>query len=231
MLSVGVATCMASIFGFGEALLLVPILTPLMGLKQAVILVSLFAAVLNIVIVAKDWRKIRFRSILPLLLAAACCVPIGIYIIKNIESPIFKQILGVIIIAFSAYRLSGKKGLSLQNDRWAWLFGAVAGTMGGAYNIAGPPAVMYATLRGWDPATFRASLQGFFMPLSLLIVINHLAVGNYDQMSMIYFAWAFPLMVIGIVAGNIIHHRIQNPARFHKYIYILLLVLGTMLWF
>ena len=41
-------------------------------------------------------------------------------------------------------------------------FGFFAGILGGAYNTNGPPVVIYGSLRKWSPATFRATLQGYF---------------------------------------------------------------------
>ena len=50
----------------------------------------------------------------------------------------------------------------------AWLFGFGAGVLGGAYGMNGPPLVAYGALRHWSPKRFRATLQGYFLPASLV---------------------------------------------------------------
>lgn len=231
LLGVLSAACLSTVFGFGEALLLIPILTPLIGLQQAVPLVSLFGLIVNTAILLKDRQNVRFRSILPLLISAAACVPLGIYALSAVDPVLIKSLLGGIIVLFALYSLLGWRMLVLQSDRWGWLFGAMSGVMGGAYNISGPPVVVYATLRRWDPNTFRASLQGFFAPLSLVIVCNHLWKGSYTESVLQYFLWGLPALATGIIIGNWIHSKIKDPLRFQKYIYVLLVVLGGLLFF
>ena len=51
--------------------------------------------------------------------------------------------------------------------------GFIAGSFGSAYNTNGPFIVIYGTIHKWSPEKFRATLQGYFLPTGLLIVISH----------------------------------------------------------
>src|SRR5262249_25397617 len=77
-------------------------------------------------------------------------------------------VLPVTIIVFSTYCLAGRRRFELKDDRLAWLFGFTGGVLGGAYGMNGPPLVVYGSLRHWSPEHFRATLQGYFLPASLL---------------------------------------------------------------
>src|SRR5262249_725178 len=74
-------------------------------------------------------------------------------------------------------RLAGRSRFGLADDRLAWLFGLGAGVLGGAYGMNGPPLVVYGTLRRWSPGRFRATLQGYFLPASLLGMAGYWAAG------------------------------------------------------
>ena len=68
-----------------------------------------------------------------------------------------KVVLGTVIIAFAMYRMRGRDGVELKDDRLAWMFGFGAGVLGGAYGMNGPPLVAYGALRRWSPEQFRAT--------------------------------------------------------------------------
>jgi hypothetical protein len=37
----------------------------------------------------------------------------------------------------------------------------------------GPPIVVYSSTQGWTPSQMRATLQGFFLPNGIFIIISH----------------------------------------------------------
>ena len=51
-----------------------------------------------------------------------------------------------------------------------WLIGSgfCSGILGGAYGMNGPPLAVYGSLRRWSPQHFRATLQGYFLPASII---------------------------------------------------------------
>ena len=46
--------------------------------------------------------------------------------------------------------------------------GFCAGVLGGAYGMNGPPLVIYGAMRRWSAQHFRATLQGYFLPASII---------------------------------------------------------------
>ena len=64
-----VATVIRSAFGFGEALIAVPLLVLCMPLRVAAPLAVLLSIAIAAVVVAQDWRHVHLRSAAGLLLA------------------------------------------------------------------------------------------------------------------------------------------------------------------
>ena len=108
------------------------------------------------------------------------------------------------------------------------LFGFVAGVLGGAYNVAGPPLITYATLRGWSPAQFRASLQGFFLVTGVMICISHGLAGLYNQTVLYYVLISLPLLAVGLALGSYLHARVPVE-RFARAVYVVLAALGALM--
>jgi len=110
-------------------------------------------------------------------MAAILGLPLGILILTYANETIVKTGLGVIIILYSLYSLyfTKNKALQAENKFWLFLCGFLSGVFGGAYGINGPPLVVYGNLRQWSAKHFRATLQAYFLPVSLLSVVGYYA--------------------------------------------------------
>ncbi len=219
-----------STFGFGDAVIAMPLLSLIISLKIATPLVALTATTLAAFILAESWRQADFKAAWRLILSALIGTPLGIWILRAAPETIVKSILGVVLIAYGLYNLLNSKLLNLKSDRWAYLFGFIAGVLGGAYNTNGPPVVIYGTLRHWPPEKFRATLQGFFLPAGGFIVVGHAVGGLWTAPVLKLYAFMFPMVLLGIFLGGKANRRF-SAARFTRVLYWILIVLGAMLIF
>src|SRR5262245_59796416 len=162
------ATLIRSAFGFGEALVAVPLLALLIPVEEAVPLATLVSITVASIIIAQDWHKIHLRSAGWLVLATLFGIPLGLWLLTAVTESVVKAILAVVILGFSSYCLVSRSPYHLKYDRLAWIFGFGAGVLGGAYGMNGTPLVIYGSLRRWSPEHFRATLQGYFLPASLI---------------------------------------------------------------
>ncbi|MCB0142188.1 MAG: sulfite exporter TauE/SafE family protein, partial [Caldilineaceae bacterium] len=115
-----------------------------------------------------------------------------------------------------------------QGQQWAYLFGFVAGILGGAYSMASPPVLIYGAAQRWPPEQFRVTLQGFFLPLSTTILISHALAGLWSKQVLQYYALSWPMMLIAFWLGEKVSRRIPT-ALFERMLYGALIVLGSVL--
>jgi len=141
-----------------------------------------------------------------------------------------KALLGFLIAGFSAYLLAGKKPLVLHQDSRGWMLGCglLAGVLGGAYGMNGPPLVIYGAMRRWSPQHFRATLQGYFLPASMMAMAGYWIAGLWVPAVTHDYVIALPAMVPAIFLGRAINHRLRGDA-FLKYVYIGLIAVGVAL--
>ena len=154
------ATLIRSAFGFGEALVAVPLLALFIPVEVAAPVAVLVSVTVAGLVLFQDWREVHPGSAGRLILSTMFGIPFGLLMVTRVPEPVVKAVLAAVIIAFSAYRLAGRSRFELDDDRLAWLFGFVAGVLGGAYGMNGPPLVAYGALRRWSPDRFRAACRG-----------------------------------------------------------------------
>lgn len=223
-----IATYVRSAFGFGDALIAMPILAVIFGLKTATPLVALTASTTALVILTGNWRRVRLRSAWRLIVSTLAGIPVGLLFLKESNEGMMKVILAVLLVVFALYRLVQPALWTLMTDKSAFLFGFIAGILGGAYNTNGPPVVVYGSLRRWPPQTFRATLQGYFFPTGLLIVVGHGTAGLWTRVVFQYYILVLPAVLLAIWAGGRLH-RILPEGRFDRCIHVLLLLVGLYL--
>jgi hypothetical protein len=118
----------------------------------------------------------------------------------------------------------------LQTDSKLWLAicGFFAGVLGGAYGMNGPPLAIYGAMRGWPPQQFRATLQGYFLPASVLGMGGYLLKGLWSHDCTYYFLITLPAAIPAIWLGRLANHRLPTE-KFRKYVYAGLIIIGAVL--
>lgn len=223
-----VATFIRSAFGFGEALVAVPVLALFVPVDVAAPVAVLVSITVAAIVVAEDWRSIHLGSAAWLVVATLAGVPLGLLLLTSAPEQAVKALLGVVIVAFSAYSLAHSSRFALHDNRLAWVFGLAAGVLGGAYGMNGPPLVMFGTLRRWSPVQFRATLQGYFLPASIVVMAGYWATGLWVGPVTHYYLMALPATIVAVAMGRALNRRL-NAGSFLTYVHVLLVVIGLVL--
>ena len=217
-----------SLTGFGVALVAMAILPSLWGLPIATPLVALTGIVLETALLIRYRQSLQMRSIWRLVVASVVAIPFGIYILRQLDERIALFVLGLVIFGYALYALIGFRLPELHHPLWAWLTGLASGMLGGAYNTAGPPIVIYGNCRKWSPQEFRSNLSGFFIVNSVMVVSTHFLSGNITSEVLSVFWWMLPALALGFLAGQSLD-RWLNPDVFRKIVLVVLIVLGIRL--
>lgn len=220
------ATLIRSAFGFGEALVAVPLLALFIPIQVAAPVAVLVSVTVAGIVVTRDWHMIHVCSAGWLVLSTLIGIPFGLLLLTRVAEPVVQAALATVIIAFSAYRLVSPDRFTLHDDRLAWLFGLGAGVLGGAYGMNGPPLVIYGSLRRWTPEDFRATLQGYFLPASLVGMGGYWLAGLWTLAVTRYYLMSLPVVLAATFLGRIVNRRISGRS-FLLYIYIGLLLIGA----
>ncbi len=219
-----------SIFGFADALIAMPLLLLVTDISLASPLVALFSSLIAIGIILKDIKNVKAIFDLPMLAAIIIFIPIGTFLASSISEALINITLGLTLIAFALFKLFYKNTLKIRiNSVTKYTIAVISGLLGGAYNVNGPPIVIYGTVSNWNPAEFRARLQGFFLPTNLVICITHYANGLWTANLFQTFAICLPVVLIAFVFGTYVNKKI-SVTTFNAAVYYLLLILGLYLF-
>ncbi|MFO0759731.1 MAG: sulfite exporter TauE/SafE family protein [Byssovorax sp.] len=219
--------------GFGATLISVTFgmfLVPVSDLLPAYVPVNMLLSSYLAIRYRRDiaWGFL-FRRVVPLM---ALGLPIGLFAGARLDTHLLTRIFGVFVIVLSAIELlrkapvepSAKSPLRPFDVLVLFLGGAVHG----AFGTGGPMAVYVSGRTLTDKATFRASLSLLWVVLNLALVSTYAARGSIGRESLVRSSLFLVALVLGIVAGEKLHHRVP-AARFRGLVFQMLLIAGAVL--
>jgi len=188
--------------GFGGALIFVPLISALFGPKVAAPTLLIVDTALTLPFVAAALRACIWRQVAPLALGAMVAVPLGVALLQHVDAIALRWALAglslvLLALLISGWRHSGRHGLPTT-----LAVGALAGTLGGAAQMSGPPVVAYWLGSGQPAALVRANLFGFFAVVTLASALAYTANGLFTaevgRLSLIL----GPAYALGLLAGG-----------------------------
>jgi uncharacterized membrane protein YfcA len=211
--------------GFGSVLLSLPLLAIFLEIKMVIPLVALFGLAITIVLLRQLWKQLEWKAVYPLLLSAVPGVPVGVFFLKRLETGTIQLILGIILIGYALYSLflrSDHKGI---HARWAYLFGFLAGCLGGAFSATGPAVIVYTSLQPWNKDKIKVTLQVFFFVSGMTVVFFHALSGLTSLAVLRFFTVSLPMLIAGTYVGSFFYGKVHEEG-YRKIVLILLALLG-----
>ena len=216
--------------GFGKSLIAMPLLTLILGVQMAAPVTALMMTTLTGFLLLQTWQRVDFHATWRVMIAAVIGIPFGVWGLRSLPAQTITLTLGVVLVLVGLFYLARPRVRWIPGPRWGYLFGLVAGLMGGAVTAGGPPIVIFGTLRRLPPEEFRATLQGCFTPLNIFILLGHALAGLWTQPVLELYALSLPVIFLALWIGGKVHHAI--PAQvFSRVVYLVLVALGAVMIF
>jgi uncharacterized protein len=165
-----------------------------------------------------------------LILAGALGIPVGLLLLTVLPAAFATRLLGLVLVGYSLFTWFGIHRVTLHHPHWAYVFGFAAGVLGSAYNTSGPPMVVYASWRAEAPEQFQATLQSFFLPTSVLIILGHAVSGLWTIEVLLLFVLSLPVNFVAFWLGQRLQQHIPQ-AQFARLVRIGILLIGLRLLF
>ncbi len=219
-----------AVIGFGDSMLAIPLLTLLLGLKTAAPLVGLYVSLATLIMLIRYWRDLNVAVVWRLLAAAAVGIPLGALGLKFLPETGLRVTLGGVLILTGLFQVARITLPPLSGERWSYVFGFLAGLCGGAYNMTGPPVIVFVALRRWSPDETRITLQGFFMPVNVMVLIGQASAGLWTMRVLELFVVSLPAMVGALWLGGRVTQRFA-ARDLARVMHIAMIGLGALLLF
>jgi uncharacterized membrane protein YfcA len=157
-------------------------------------------------------RGFEWSRILPFVIGGAFGVPMGVFVLHNVDPVRFRLGLGVLFAAYGVYGLAadgahrvkrGGRGLDA-------LVGGIGGFLGGLGGISGSVPAIWTELRGWKRDLKRATMQVYNIAMHVMTLAVYSRTHALNLTSAKLFAITAPLLLLTAYLGGRIYKRFSE---------------------
>jgi uncharacterized membrane protein YfcA len=214
--------------GFGIALVAMAFLPYLMSAAEAIVLLTIYAAVMSLVLLIHLRESVEPRALLDLAIGTIAGTPLGVWGLAELPPNLLNRLIGLMLVVAFVLEIRGLYPGKLEGRRWGIGAGVLAGTIGGAVGLPGPPVVLYAATQGWSARAVKANLQAFFVVNQGAILVGYWWAGLLTrEVWRLSLGFAAPALA-GVVAGALMFERVDQR-RFRQLVFLLILFSGLVL--
>lgn len=192
--------------GFGSALIYIPLMSAVYGPQTAAATFVTIDLAVGAFFVPRVWRMADFRQILPLAAAAVTAAQFGALILLYTEPTslrwgISALVALVVIVLASGWRYHGRPILPVTI-----CVGLLAGLLGGAVQMSGPPIIVYWLGSAAAAAVVRANFIVYFTVFSAASVLTYAFRGLLPPEVLLLALLIGPLQITAMVLGGRLFH-------------------------
>lgn len=218
--------CLQGLTGFGYSMFSLPLLAMFMPVQEAVPILSMTSIILNLMVFLHARGSTSVKRVLPLLLAGAAGLPLGVYILGRLDENFLKGAVGVLVILSSVLYLSGFR-VRVRREKLSMIpVGLASGILNGATTFSGPPVILFLSNQNVSRDAFRGSLAVYFLMLNVLAAPAFLAGGFLTAETALRAACSLP----AVLAGGLLGSRLASglgEGVFRRWALAALLLLGV----
>ena len=176
------------------------------------------------------WSTIDFSHLRPFLVGGLIGVPIGVWLLGEVDPRAFKLAIGLFLIIYSTVMLFGNYAPQILwgGDVADGMIGLGGGILGGLAGLSGPLPTMWAAVRGWNKKIRRAIFQGFNFPILCGALVIYALYGFLNAEVWRLALIALPGTLVGAWIGSEIYRR-ASDVGFHRMVLCILALSGVTL--
>lgn len=195
---------------------------------QLAAVLAVFGALTGQIIAAVTVRRgFNLARLLPFIAGGLAGLPLGIYILPRLDVPLFKALLGLLLVVMCPLMLFAARLPRLRHGGRVGdaLAGAAGGAMAGVGGFTGVVPTLWCTLRGFDKDVQRAVIQNFNLAMLAVTFTTYVATGIATREMVPLFAIVAPAMLIPSLLGGRLYVAVSETG-FRKVVLGLLTASG-----
>jgi uncharacterized membrane protein YfcA len=225
-----VAYTLFALSGFGANLVTVPLLGHFYPLTFVMPMLALLDAGAAMRVGFQSRGHLLRRELVVLVPCLLAGMVAGTTLLVKLPAPLMLGTLGVFIMAYGLYSLSGRA--IRRPPQWSVApWGFAGGVLSALFGTGGPIYVTYLAARGHDPREVRSTITVLLSLTAFTRIGLYLLYGLYAQDNVLWYALAAaPAMLAGIYLGHHLHLNLSKR-RLVQCMAVLLVASGLSLLF
>ncbi len=220
------AAYLQSATGFGLALVCMALVPFVLPVSEAIAYVAIASLLVNSFIIFANRAGLCFKRALPLCIGIILGIPIGYFALRSLDGKLVIRLLGVTLMLISAAEfLQGRMAKLHIPEKAGGFMGMLGGILAGAFNVGGPPIVVYTYSRNWSKVEVVAILQTAFLAGGVTRNLFMLGAGEITTDLLILTAWTVPTAALAVWLGKLTLDRLPQM-MLKRFVFALIFLIG-----
>jgi|TARA_B100001094_G_scaffold79244_1_gene75527 uncharacterized membrane protein YfcA len=202
LFTVFVASIIRGFNGFGFSATCISGFSFILPAIEIVPIILILEVLISIFMVPYIWNKIDWSFVSKILVGIIIGSPIGLILLKYLDSEITHLSVCIIIIFFSLLLMKGYSNQNINNNFGKFLTGIVSGTLNSLTTLGGMPVALFLLVTSIQPAIIRASLAALFFLTDIYAFILSFFAGIVDWLTIYRTIPLIVILPIGVYIGN-----------------------------
>ena len=175
-------------------------------------------------------RGFEWSRILPFVAGGVIGVPIGVFVLHNVDPARFRLALGIVFTLYGVYGLLAPEGAKVKAGGRGLdaVVGGIGGLLGGLGGLSGSVPAIWTQMRGWKRDVRRAIMQVYNIAMHVTTLVVYKAAGALNVTSWKLFAiTAAPMLVASLYGVRL--YRGFSERGFARLVLALICVSGLTL--
>lgn len=213
--------------GFGIGVASFPLLLLLLAPQTAVVVINTVSLFMFSLVIWQTRRRIPARQVLPIAAAGLAGVPIGIFILRDIDDGALRIVIAALIIALTLLAAFNARWTLPKSTAVGLGVGFVVSIMLNAFGVGGALMALALLSRNMPSQALRGSLSLYFLAVEGVGVIGYGAAGLLTQERALLIGIAGLPVAMGFGAAALILRRI-NETMFRRLVIVAIVVTSAM---
>ena len=197
-----IASIIRGFNGFGFSATCISGFSFILPAIEIVPIILILEVFISIFMIPYIWNKIDWSFVLKILVGIIIGSPIGLILLKYLDSEITHLSVCIIIIFFSLLLMKGYSNQNINNNFGKFLTGIVSGTLNSLTTLGGMPVALFLLVTSIQPAIIRASLAALFFLTDIYAFILSYFAGIVDWLIIYRTIPLTVILPIGVYIGN-----------------------------
>ena len=202
LFTVFVASIIRGFNGFGFSATCISGFSFILPAIEIVPIILILEVLISIFMTPYIWNKIDWSFVSKILVGIIIGSPIGLILLKYLDSEITHLSVCIIIIFFSLLLMKGYSNQNINNNFGKFLTGIVSGTLNSLTTLGGMPVALFLLVISIQPAIIRASLAALFFLTDIYAFILSFFAGIVDWLTIYRTIPLIVILPIGVYIGN-----------------------------
>ena len=219
------AGLMRGFAGFGSAILMAPIFAVLLGPVHMVPLVASIEIPMGVMLFLGARQQVEWKFVVPLAAVAIAAMPLGIWLLVNLDSGMITKAVSVIVLLFVAILITGWSYRGPRPLALTLGIGGFSGAMMATTAVGGPPVLLYMLAAAMPARTIRANIVAYYLLTGFVLATMVVLASPSGQAAVVDAVVLQPIILLGSWIGS----RLAGKAADQTYrwvAYIFLAVAG-----